>query len=89
MSAARYSILILARPTFTKWGISMPNPDLQFGEITFDCPSYYDRQGEKICPPLAKVERGNSHRKVLWKWGLPDGDARVKVQQPNVTISSN
>lgn len=72
---------------FYQAGVSTPNQDLRFGEITLDCLSYYDRQGEKICPPLIEVKGGNSHWKVLWKWGLPDGNARVEVQGTTVTIS--
>jgi hypothetical protein len=73
---------------FFQAGVSTSSPELQYGQIKFDCPSYYDLQdGKKHCPPLTAVERGNSHWKVLWKWGVPDNDARVEVQGTAVTIS--
>lgn len=54
-----------AKAYFYQAGVSTPNPDLRFGEIAFECPSYYDSQGEKTCPLLAEVSKGNSHWKVL------------------------
>jgi hypothetical protein len=72
---------------FYQAGVSTPRPELEYGEIAFDCPAYYDRQGEKHCPPLTPVENGRSHWKVLWKWGLQDDNAKVVVNGTRVAIS--
>ena len=71
---------------FYQAGVSVSNKEVQYGQITFECPSYYDKQGAKHCSQLTAVEGGNSHWKVLWKWGVPNDNARVAVQGENVTV---
>ena len=71
---------------FYQAGVSTATKDTQYGQITFECPSYYDREGAKQCIPPAPIIGGNSHWKVLWKWGLPNDKARVEVQGTNVTV---
>lgn len=71
---------------FYQAGVSTSNKEVQYGQITFECPSYYDKQGAKHCPQLSAVNRGNSHWKVLWKWGVPNDNARVVVQGTSVTV---
>ena len=58
-----------------------------YGQITFECLSYYDKQGEKHCvPALARVPEGNSHWKVLWKWGVPHQNVSTVIDGQNATI---
>jgi hypothetical protein len=76
----------LQQAYFYQAGVSTPSKQVQYGQITFECPSYYDGQGAKHCPPLTAVEGGNSHWKVLWKWGLPNDNARVAVQETSGTV---
>jgi hypothetical protein len=38
------------------------------------------------CPQMAAVDGGNSHWKVLWKWGAPNDNARVEVRGTGVTV---
>ncbi len=71
---------------FYQAGVSTPNKQVQYGKITFECPSYYDKQGTKHCIPATPIIGGNSHWKVLWKWGLPNDKASVAVKGTNVTV---
>jgi hypothetical protein len=71
---------------FYQVGVSTSSQETKFGQITFECLAYYDKHEEKRCPQLAAVERGNSHWKVLWKWGLQNDNARVTVQGTSVTV---
>jgi len=72
---------------FYQAGVSTSSQETKYGQITFECPAYYDKQEEKQCPQLAAVERGNSHWKVLWKWGLQNDNARVTMQGTSVTVN--
>jgi len=58
-----------------------------FGRVAFHCPAYFDRQGERHCAPMAAVNGGSSHWKVLWKWGVPNNNARVSVDGTDATIT--
>jgi len=71
---------------FYQAGVSASNKEAQYGQITFECPSYYDKQGAKHCPELTAIKGGNSQWKVLWKWGVPNDNARVAVQGTSVTV---
>jgi len=71
---------------FYQTGVSTPGKEVRYGKITFECPSYYDKQGLKQCIPIAAVIGGNSHWKVLWKWGLPNDNARIEVEGTKLTI---
>jgi hypothetical protein len=71
---------------FYQAGVSTPNKQIQYGQITFECPSYYDIQGTKHCIRATPIIGGNSHWKVLWKWGLPNDKASVAVKGTNVTV---
>jgi hypothetical protein len=71
---------------FYQAGVSTPDKEVRYGQITFECPSYYDTQGAKRCIPATPIIRGNSHWKVLWKWGLPNDKAKIVVQGTNVTV---
>ena len=71
---------------FYQAGVSS-NKATSFGQVTFHCPAYYDRQGEKQCIPAAAIDGGSSHWKVLWKWGLPNNNARVAVDGTGVTVT--
>jgi hypothetical protein len=72
---------------FYQAGVSASNSkDAQYGQIAFECPSYYDKQGEKRCPQMTTVDGGNSHWKVLWKWGAPNDNARVEMKGTTVTV---
>lgn len=71
---------------FYQAGVSTSSPELQYGQITFNCPAYFDMQGEKQCAPLTAIKQGNSHWKVLWKWGLPNENTRIEVQRTIVTV---
>ena len=46
---------------FFQAGVSTSSQETRYGQITFECPAYYDRQEEKHCLQFAAVERGNSH----------------------------
>lgn len=71
---------------FYQAGVSTSDKKAQYGQFTFECPSYYDKQGAKQCPPLTAVKGGNSQWKVLWKWGVPNDNARVAVHGTSVTV---
>jgi hypothetical protein len=71
---------------FYQAGVSTPRKGVQYGQITFECPSYYDMQGIKHCVPATAIIGGNSHWKVLWKWGLPNDKASVAINGTNVTV---
>jgi hypothetical protein len=71
---------------FYQVGVSTPTREARYGQIEFECLSYYDRQGTKQCIPAAPIIGGNSHWKVLWKWGLPNDKASVAVQGTNVIV---
>jgi hypothetical protein len=44
-------------------------------EIKFLCPSYYSSNGTNQCMSTKLISDGNSHWKVLWKWGIqPDSE---------------
>ena len=73
---------------FYQAGVSTPSKHVRFGQITFECPSFYDRQNVKHCIPASPIIGGNSHWKVLWKWGLPNDNARVVVDGTNITVRS-
>jgi hypothetical protein len=77
---------VLQNAYFYQAGVSTPSKEVQYGQITFECPSYYDKQGTKHCPPLTAIKGGSSDWKVLWKWGLPNNNAKVAVQRTNVTV---
>jgi len=72
---------------FYQAGVSTSSEAASFGQVAFHCPAYYDRQGEKQCVPAAAVDGGSSHWKVLWKWGLPNNNARVSVDGTDTTIT--
>lgn len=58
---------------FYQVGVSRPNEySSAAGIIEFHCLAYYDKNGTKQCVDLEPVVRGNSHWKVLWKWGVQD-----------------
>jgi len=76
----------LQQAYFYQVGVSTSSKEGQYGEITFECPSYYDKRGEKHCPQIAAIVGGNSHWKVLWKWGVPNDNARVMVQGTTVRV---
>jgi hypothetical protein len=72
---------------FYQAGVSTSSPAASYGQVTFHCPAYYDREGEKQCVPATAIDGGSSHWKVLWKWGLPNNNARVSVDGTNVTVT--
>lgn len=74
-----------SRAYFYQAGVSVSDK-VQYGQITFECPSYRDKQGAKHCPQLAAVNGGNSQWKVLWKWGAPNENARVAVHGTSATV---
>jgi hypothetical protein len=58
-----------------------------YGQVTFECLSYYDKQSTKHCvPALERVQDGSSHWKVLWKWGVPHQNVSTIIDGPNATI---
>ncbi|MGI0048651.1 MAG: hypothetical protein ACREAW_03840 [Nitrososphaera sp.] len=77
---------VLQNAYFYQAGVSVSNKEAQYGQITFECPSYYDKQGSKQCIPANAIVGGSSHWKVLWKWGQPNDNARAAVQGENVTV---
>ncbi|HEY8139536.1 MAG TPA: DMT family transporter [Nitrososphaera sp.] len=54
--------------------------------VTIKCPAYYDNQGIKHCVEMAPILTGNSHWKVLWKWGLQDQYGKVTIHGTDVRI---
>jgi hypothetical protein len=72
---------------FYQAGVSTSNQAANYGQVTFHCPAYYDIQGEKHCVTAAAIDGGSSYWKVLWKWGLPNNNARVSVDGTNVTVT--
>jgi hypothetical protein len=60
---------VLQNAYFYQAGVSVSNKEAQYGQITFECPAYYDKQGAKQCVPATAIVGGSSHWKVLWKWG--------------------
>ena len=70
---------------FFQAGVSSPDPVPKGGVISFNCPAYYDADGNKLCAGLEPVIGGSSHWKVLWKWGA-QGDAKVKVDGSRLTV---
>jgi hypothetical protein len=75
-----------SRAYFYQAGVSTPSEKVEYGQITFECPAYYDNQGEKQCPQFTAVERANSQWKVLWKWGLQNENASIAVHGTSVTV---
>ena len=71
---------------FFQAGVAMPHNSDARGTITFHCPAYFDKEGEKNCVGLEPVVRGNSHWKALWTGGIPDGKSTVKTVGSNATI---
>jgi hypothetical protein len=54
--------------------------------VTIKCPAYYDNQGVRHCAEMHPIMSGNSHWKVLWKWGLHDQNSEVAIQGSEVRI---
>jgi hypothetical protein len=77
---------VLQNAYFYQAGVSVSNKEAQYGQITFECPAYYDKQGAKQCVPATAIVGGSSHWKVLWKWGQPNDNARAAVEGKNVTV---
>lgn len=75
---------------FYQAGISVPEWPFVVREqvISFKCPAYYDRQGVRHCvEEMTPIKAGNSHWKVLWKWGAPmENTVSVTTDGSNVTI---
>jgi hypothetical protein len=72
---------------FFQVGVSVPGEDSDAaGMIGFHCPAYYDKSGIKQCVDLEPIVRGNSHWKVLWKWGVQDTKTVVKTDGSHATI---
>jgi hypothetical protein len=63
---------------FYQVGVSVPRDSSASGRVTFECPAYYDKEGNKHCANLEAISGGNSHWKVLWKWG-EQGGGKVKI----------
>ena len=73
---------------FYQVGISRPGEaSSTSGSIAFHCPAYYDREGSKKCVQLEPIARGNSHWKVLWKWGIQDTKAVVETDESYAKIT--
>ena len=65
---------------FFQVGVSAPGSTRgALGSIGFHCPGYYDKDGIKQCVELEPIARGNSHWKVLWKWGVQDPRTAVEA----------
>jgi hypothetical protein len=72
---------------FFQVGVSVPSEDSgAAGTIGFHCPAYYDKNGIKQCVDLEPIVRGNSHWKVLWKWGVQNTKAVVETDGSHATI---
>jgi hypothetical protein len=72
---------------FFQVGVSVPGEDSgAAGMIGFHCPAYYDKNGIKQCVDLEPIVRGNSHWKVLWKWGVQDTKTVVETDGSHATI---
>jgi hypothetical protein len=54
--------------------------------VTIKCAGYYDNQGVKHCAEMHPIRSGNSHWKVLWKWGLQDQNSAVTIHGTNVRV---
>ena len=63
---------------FYQVGASLPRGYSPGGQVSFYCPAYYDAAGKKHCAEFEPVSAGNSHWKVLWKWGI-QGDKDVRI----------
>jgi hypothetical protein len=73
---------------FFQVGISRPaGGSNAFGSIRFHCPSYHDRDENKQCVELEPIARGNSHWKVLWKWGIQDPRTAIEIGRSYAKIT--
>jgi len=66
-----------------------PTSDLQFDEIAFATAHHVITEMEKECAFHWETSRVNSQWDIMWKWSLPDGGVKVKVQQASVAIINN
>jgi len=72
---------------FFQAGVSTRIPDsTSLGSVTFDCLAYYDETGERHCTELEAIAGGNSHWKVLWKWGIQDETSTITTERSKVTV---
>lgn len=75
------------RAFFFQGGVSRSGQlALEDHAVTIKCPAYYDNQGVKHCAEMHPIRSGNSHWKVLWKWGLQDQNSAVTIHGTNVRI---
>jgi hypothetical protein len=74
---------------FYQTGVSVPAPADSFGNktITFECPAYYDSKGVRECAgEMFPIENGNSHWKVLWKWGAQHESSAVTTEGSELRV---
>jgi hypothetical protein len=72
---------------FYQAGVSRPDQiPLRDQAVIIKCPAYYDNQGTKHCVEMKPIRSGNSHWKVLWKWGMQDQNSVVTIQGSDVRL---
>ncbi|MGI0028290.1 MAG: hypothetical protein ACREAQ_01080 [Nitrososphaera sp.] len=71
---------------FFQAGVSVPNESSVSRVVTFVCPAYYDDKGVKHCAEMSPINSGNSHWKVLWKWGVQNESGAVSTHGSQITV---
>ncbi len=72
---------------FYQAGVSRPDQtSFEDQAVTIKCPAYHDSQGARHCAEMNPIRAGNSHWKVLWKWGLQDQYSAVTIHGTDVII---
>ncbi len=71
---------------FFQAGVSVPDESSIKRTVTFDCPAYYDDKGDKHCAKMSPINSGNSHWKVLWKWGVQNEGGEVSTKGSQITV---